>query len=59
VDTLECGHKLGMALMLQGKVKEANKCLSEVYEERKSALGEDHKDTLDTLQVLKGKKDKN
>jgi len=48
-----------MALTLQGKMKEANKLLSEVYEERKSALGEDHKDTLDTLQLMKGKKDKN
>jgi len=43
---------LGTTLKAQGKLKEAKKVLTEVYEESKEGLGEEHEDTLDAFQLL-------
>jgi hypothetical protein len=43
---------MGIAFKAQGKLKEATKLLTEVYEGRKAELGEEHEETLETLQVL-------
>lgn len=45
-----------MALSGQGKSKDATKIFTEVYELRKSTLGEDNKDTLETLAMMGGNK---
>jgi hypothetical protein len=58
LETLECGHCLGASLLGQGKVKEGKLVLSEVYQERKELLGEEHPDTSETFALLNPSKEK-